>query len=283
MFFTKLWTRSKAVLFGLVLLCVCAGALPQSTQAQRWFPSSMTSMGDSITRAFNAGDTPFWDAPSNSWSTGEDSAVQSIYHRILAYNPAIAGANYNKAFSGSKVDALYHQAFFVNLVRPEFVTILIGANDACADRESKMTDVAEFRSDFERALRRLVRFNRNVQIYVVSIPDVYNLWDVLKDDHAAQFTWGLLGLCKTMLENPASLAPEDMERRQRVRQRIIEYNQSMAEVCATYAANCSWDENAVFNTPFNKADVSTRDYFHPSLTGQAKLAEVAWNASPFNR
>jgi uncharacterized protein involved in type VI secretion and phage assembly len=28
------------------------------------------------------------------------------------------------------------------------------------------------------------------------------------------------------------------------------------------------------------SDVSTRDYFHPSLEGQRVLAEVTWNAGP---
>jgi hypothetical protein len=34
----------------------------------------------------------------------------------------------------------------------------------------------------------------------------------------------------------------------------------------------------VFNTAFATSDVSTRDYFHPSPTGQAKLAAVMWSA-----
>jgi len=28
-----------------------------------------------------------------------------------------------------------------------------------------------------------------------------------------------------------------------------------------------------------RSDVSTRDYFHPSLAGQAKLASVTWAAT----
>jgi hypothetical protein len=45
----------------------------------------------------------------------------------------------------------------------------------------------------------------------------------------------------------------------------------------TYA-HCWFDGNAVFNTAFATSDVSTRDYFHPSPTGQAKLAAVMWSA-----
>jgi len=83
-----------------------------------------------------------------------------------------------------------------------------------------------------------------------------------------------------MLANPGSTAPADEARRQRVRQREIEYNAVLAEVCTLYV-QCRFDGNAVFNYPFQPMHVSTRDYFHPSLEGQRVLAEVSWNAGPF--
>jgi hypothetical protein len=52
----------------------------------------------------------------------------------------------------------------------------------------------------------------------------------------------------------------------------------LGEVCARYAG-CRFDGNAVFNFDFARSDVSTRDYFHPSLAGEAKLADVTWRAS----
>jgi hypothetical protein len=35
----------------------------------------------------------------------------------------------------------------------------------------------------------------------------------------------------------------------------------------------------VFNDPFTSDDVSKRDYFHPSIRGQTRLAQVTWSAS----
>ena len=46
---------------------------------------------------------------------------------------------------------------------------------------------------------------------------------------------------------------------------------------------CRFDNNAVFSTVFTTSDVSTRDYFHPSVAGQAKLAAVTWAASEFGQ
>jgi hypothetical protein len=80
-----------------------------------------------------------------------------------------------------------------------------------------------------------------------------------------------------MLANPGSTATAEEARRQRVRERIVDYNDVLADVCAAHA-RCHFDGNAVFDYPFQPKDVSTRDYFHPSREGQRVLAEVSWNA-----
>jgi hypothetical protein len=46
----------------------------------------------------------------NSWATGDNPAVDSIYLRLLALNPALRGHNVNVAVSGSNVDNLATQA-----------------------------------------------------------------------------------------------------------------------------------------------------------------------------
>jgi hypothetical protein len=56
------------------------------------------------------------------------------------------------------------------------------------------------------------------------------------------------------------------------------FNSILATTCGEYA-NCRWDNNATFNYQFTAADISTVDYFHPSVTGQCDLAAVTWNAS----
>jgi hypothetical protein len=67
-------------------------------------------------------------------------------------------------------------------------------------------------------------------------------------------------------------------RRMTVRQRNIDFNMQLAEVCSIYI-HCRFDQNAVFSNPFEREDVSRRDYFHPSLQGQQRLAQVAWTAT----
>ena len=53
------------------------------------------------------------------------------------------------------------------------------------------------------------------------------------------------------------------------------YNAALAEVCALYR-QCRFDGGAAFNADFTKADVLHTDYFHPSISGQAKFAAGTW-------
>ena len=255
-------------------------AASASAAAQTSLPSSMASTGDSITRAFNTGLVPYTDAPRNSWSTGPRPYVQSHYRRILAVNPAIFGRAFNNARSGAEMSELPRQMSVVNTQQVDYVTVLMGANDACASSEAAMTPVGEFSAQFRAAMNTVSTGSPQATVYVVSIPDVYRLWLIEHENPSARLAWRLTGFCRSMLANPGSTAPEDEARRQRVRQRIIDYNRVLATVCAEYAM-CRFDGNAVFDYPFARRHVSNRDYFHPSLEGQRALAEVSWNAGPF--
>ena len=273
--------RLVAVLSFVLALLVASASLPQSAAAAVVYPNSMAALGDSITRAYNTGSSSFRDAPANSWSTGTNSTVNSLYRRILANNSAISGKNYNDAVSGAKMIDLAGQVATVNnRGGVEYVTILMGGNDVCTSNESTMTSVAEFRAQFQTAMESLMTGSPNARIYVVSIPDISQLWRLYKDNGTARFTWSLFRICQSMLANPLSTQQADVQRRERVRQRNIDFNTQLREVCTVlYSMRCRYDNDAVFTTPLQRTDVSTRDYFHPSLAGQTKLARVAWENS----
>lgn len=270
--------RLGIVAWLMLAIVLAAVGIPRSAAAAGPYPNSIASTGDSITRAFNTGSFPFVDAPANSWSTGTNSSVNSLYSRILALNPSISGNRYNDARSGAKMIDLAGQAVTVNSQHVEYVTILMGANDVCTSSESTMTSVQAFHDRFLNAMNTLASGSPNARVYVVSIPNVYNLWSVLKTNLAAIAVWSSAGICQSMLANPLSFSQTDVDRRNRVRQRNIDFNTQLQQVCALFV-QCRFDNNAVFNTTFVPSDVSTRDYFHPSIAGQAKLASVTWAAS----
>jgi lysophospholipase L1-like esterase len=267
----------RRLLVGALAAVVLLGpGQPASAQTVP-YPDSMAATGDSITRAFNSGVVPWTEAPWNSWSTGSSGIVRSHYRRILAANPGILLRNFNDARSGAKMAELSRQVALVNLQHVEYVTVLMGANDACASSAAAMTPVAEFRAQYEAALGGLAAGSPQAYVYVVSIPDVYHLWALFHEDPRARFAWRLTGFCKSMLTNPGSTSTADEARRQRVRQRIVDYNAVLADGCALYV-RCHFDGNAVFDYRFETKDVSKADYFHPSREGQRVLAAVTWEA-----
>jgi hypothetical protein len=61
---------------------------------------------------------PSRDATENSWATGTNPAVDSIYLRLLARNPAIRGHNVNLARDGADVEDLLRQARLLVTEKP---------------------------------------------------------------------------------------------------------------------------------------------------------------------
>ena len=249
-----------------------AGALAETPP----LPSSMAAVGDSITQAASSGGSLGADYPANSWSTGTNTSVNSHYLRALALNPVITGHAHNFSVSGAKMIHLDGQMQQAASVQPDYLTVLIGGNDVCTDTEAQMTSVPDFRAQFEQAMATVAAASPNTNVYVVSVPRVKGLWELFKGNWWARFVWSVGGICQSMLANPTSTQQADIDRRARVDQRNQDFNAVLAEVCAD-SPRCLSDGGAAYETPFVASDASG-DYFHPSVQGQAKLAEVSWVA-----
>ena len=265
----------RGIAVGVLLLAAAARTPPPTLVG---YPNSMASLGDSITRAFNTGALPFTDEERNSWATGTNEFVGSHYLRILGQEQSVLGRNDNEARSGARVDDLLTQVRAANEDAVSYVTILIGANDVCTSGVDSMTSVNAFRDAFGEAMRALSAGSPRTRIFVASIPDVYRLWALLKDSVWARLAWRVLHVCPSLLDDPGSTDADDMRRRRAVRRRTRELNEQLEEVCARYL-HCRFDDGAVFADPFTPADVSSRDFFHPSIEGQERLSRVTWGAT----
>jgi len=270
------WTRRT--LAGVVVL-VLAGisGLHDAGAYTNGAPDSIGALRDSITQETNFDQAHFSSNPTYSWATGTQAAVQSLYTRILAGNPNISGKNFNYSVNGAKMTDLNGQAVNLNGTPGgvELVTIEMGGNDVCTSSEATMTLAATYRSQFQTAMNTLTTGFPNRRIFVASVPDVYQLWAILHTNANARNFWAAFSICQSLLANPESMLPADVQRRTNVRQRNIDFNTQLAEVCALYQ-QCTFDNNAIFNGQFTPADVSDLDYFHPSLQGQINLAAGAW-------
>jgi lysophospholipase L1-like esterase len=270
------WYRFHIALIGALV----AALLTVGVSSSASYPQSMASTGDSITRAYNAGWLPYTDYTAGSWSTGSDTRVVSHRQRIEALSPSGKLVAYNDARSGARMADLNRQMQAAATQEVDYVTVLMGANDVCTSSEATMTTVADFTTQFTTAMDTITTALPSVTVYVVSIPDIYHLWKLYKGSFIARSVWSTAKICQSMLANAGSTATADEARRGRVRQRNIDFNGVLAAVCATYR-QCRFDNNAVFDTAFARSDVSARDYFHPSLSGQAKLAAVSWSNGPW--
>lgn len=236
-------------------------------------PTSMAGLGDSITRALAACCSND-DTSRHSWSTGDrpGDGVISHYERLTRLGRAITGRNHNNAISGARAMHLPGQAAMAVQQNVDYVTILIGANDLCTSSAATMTSEPEFASHVNAALDTLDRGLPKAHIFVASIPDLHQLWTSFAGNAEAREVWSG-GTCRSMLS-----ASNAEEQRQLVVRRELAFNRILAQACSRYK-NCRWDNNAVHDVKFSASDVSTLDYFHPSLEGQARLAELTWRAS----
>ncbi|MEU3945246.1 SGNH/GDSL hydrolase family protein [Streptomyces sp. NPDC029526] len=234
-------------------------------------PGSVAAVGDSITTGFDACGV-LSDCPEVSWATGTGEQVDSLAVRLLGRAKA-ADRSWNHAVSGARMADLPRQMDRAVRHRPELVTVLIGANDACRPTPSAMTPVEEFRADFEDALRRLRTALPKTQVYVASVPDLKRLWSQGRTSETARQVWKL-GICPSMLAEPEAEDAAAVQRRETVRQRVEDYNRVLAEVCAE-DRRCRHDGGAVHDFRFGTRQLSRWDYFHPSVDGQARLAEIA--------
>ncbi|MFC7935442.1 SGNH/GDSL hydrolase family protein [Streptomyces sp. NPDC057387] len=251
-------------------------ASKRATTAPAWdtSPESVAAVGDSITRGFDAC-AVLSDCPEVSWATGSSAKVDSLAVRLLGKADA-AEHSWNYAVTGARMEDLTAQVTRAAERKPELVAVMAGANDACRSTTSAMTPVADFRAQFEEAMATLREKLPKAQVYVSSIPDLKRLWSQGRTNALGKQVWKL-GLCPSMLGDADSTDAAATLRRNTVRDRVEDYNEVLREVCAK-DRRCRTDDGAVHAYRFGTDQLSHWDWFHPSVDGQARLAEIAYRA-----
>lgn len=281
-----------AVLTAVSLLAPAAAsaevaAAPEPTPALVGLPSSVAVLGDSISAGTGTtgGGAPGFIAeerPRNSWATGDWSGLDSVYQRVDALDDDHEVVATNLAENGRRAQHTLAQV----QASPEdvdYILVQIGGNDLCRDSVEAMTPTDVYREHIDATLAWVAEHRPEARIQLNAVPDIYRLWELRRTNLVAVTFWGLgLVPCQSLVANPTSLAEADMQRRAQVRERGLEYNDALREACAAYL-RCRYDDDATWlfsNDPgeFLDADISNQDHFHPSFSGQQKLAAVSWDA-----
>jgi lysophospholipase L1-like esterase len=234
------------------------------------------AIGDSITRAFNAG-APL-DQPEKSWATGDNDAAESYSHAgrlrglgydVRAHNAARSGANAVEL--AGQVDELFDAE---SGRAPDYVTLMIGANDVCDWGEDHGDALAAFYGDVDEAVGKLVDANPAVKILMAPIPNMLQLWSVGRAN-GCQARWDLYRMCTPLLGRGKSAAE-----RARFGERLADANAALADVASQYPDHVLMADE-VSSAVFEWRHISGIDCFHPSEAGQELLGDVTWDAGWF--
>jgi len=263
---------------------------PAPTPAAVPLPALIGAIGDSYTQAFSVSPAYLYDHTQFSWVIGTDKndGVFSLLERFRALggSPTVVDA----ATSGKKMDDATRQANLVVAAakklgpgKTAYVTFELGTNDLCASPDP-MTDPVEFGAQLQTAVVVLrAGLPAGSRILMLSVPDFLHFREITQADPTAKATLALpqnANRCAPYLgaSSPSSLAGGN--------DYLARYDASLKVACddinthggTAGQIHCTYSEFWLADSDFTITDLSTVDYFHPSLSGQAKMAEDAWQA-----
>ncbi|HEX7187704.1 MAG TPA: SGNH/GDSL hydrolase family protein [Actinomycetes bacterium] len=281
-----------AVMLGTVVACGGdgsdtsrrPGSPPASADSTRATPSTTVQL-DAIAVLGHSGATgtmsdprdPSRDATENSWATGENPQVRSVYQRLAERYPAMRNHNFNLAVNGSTVDNIEYQLQRLLMEAaplPDVVIVQTIDNDMRCDGTDP-ENYARFGSILERMLNLVRRDIPGVSLFLVSQWASVETWATWASGHP-----------DTLDENagtgPCDVFTADAEVREagvRSMQGIVDgYWAQVENVCAELP-DCYTDGGAMQRMTITDRDVAP-DLNHLSVEGHAKMAAIAWKALP---
>ena len=169
------------------------------TAGELAIPKGMAAAGDSISVATNHSltCTIFGGCPSASWTTGSNTSVDSHFLRLRDYNSRLTTRN--AAFNGATMASLNGQftSILAGGYKPGYVTVLIGANDICG---TSLTATETFRGQFTTAMANLYATSPATSVFVASIPNLEQLYQLMKGNTSALSRWAQYGVCPLVLD-----------------------------------------------------------------------------------
>jgi hypothetical protein len=267
---STLFTASVGVLALCSLLLLASSA--SSASAYTGYPNSIVVLAHSGATGKNSDPRrPGIEVRTNSWATGTNRAVNSVYLRILAKNPKIKGHNFNLAQDGATVYDLGRQAKQAIALNPKPDLVLIQIMDADIVCPVSTFQLRAFRRGFGSALEELAQGAPDSRFFVVSqfgSPGTYAGTLTL----AQRRTFGGTGPCD-FIDSKGRIDPTKVARLEKA---IHGYEAELAAGCKRFD-QCRYDGGA-FGRIVDKPAYISSDLNHFSIKGHAKAAAVAWAA-----
>jgi len=251
-------------------------AVPVSTAtsaAANVKPLGVVAIGHSALTGYGSDpDRPDEDASENSWATGTNPEVKSIYQHLLEVQPEIEGHVANLAEGGAVARQLASQAKQALAVvpAPQLVIIATMDNDIRCDG-SDDSNIPVFGRTLSDALNSIVEATPNSRILIVSQvgrPAEYAAVVARNSDAKAMYQGN--GICD-MFNPDGTINQEHIDTLTSI---VQLYEAEQARVCATFP-QCSTDGGALATYQDSLGNL-TSDWTHLTVPGQAKLAEIMW-------
>ncbi len=257
---------ARLTLLALIVLASVAGSA-RAEGAHVGYPSSIAVLGDSDSTGYNSA-VPARDAKQNSWATGTNAAVDSIYLHILAASPKIRSHSANWAKDGAAAADMLNEARSALSTKPDFVVIAVGGNDFCLGHD---TPLATFRVQLARALTVLSHGLPNARLFVASVAFSSQSFQAIAAIPVAREANSPGGECDPHWDTNGNPDPKQLAF---IDQLLAQYDGALATVCARFI-HCRYDGGALTKLVADPTDFSS-DWGHPSVTGLAKFAAAEW-------
>jgi lysophospholipase L1-like esterase len=269
------FTTVRVERFRLECIGRAARAVAAAGSRSTAYPNAVAVIGDADATGY-ASDTkhPFQEDRANSWATGTNPSVRSIYSRLLAVNPSITGHAFNFASHGATLKDLPSQVrkAVARTIKPELVLVQIMENDITCDGKDD-TRYTDYQARTTAALQTLAKGLPKARILAVSKWGTLDSYinAVQSYGMAARLTHAGKGPCSIFAPKTGKVVPEHVSY---VRRMTNGYHAAFAAACAA-VPTCRYDGGAARRIALRPADLAHR-YEHLSVQGQAKLAAVEW-------
>jgi hypothetical protein len=214
---------------------------------------------------------PGMAAPQNSWATGTNPGVDSIYQRLAAVDPTAQGHVVNAAVGGATADTLVGQATTALSVEPNPRLVIIQTIDSDIRCDgSDTSNYPIFGQQVKAALDLIARKAPHATILLMSQPT--------RPLPASKAIIGTPGAqVQSGSDNCSPFDPDlklDMKHITTLTRIIEGYESELAKVCAT-VPECHTDNGRAthFQLP---ASYYSSDWNHLNVTGLAALARFMW-------
>jgi GDSL-like Lipase/Acylhydrolase len=236
------------------------------------YPDSIVVIGHSGATGEDSDPTqPHVEIRANSWATGTNPAVHSVYQRILAKNPAIRGHNFNLAQGGATVEQLIAQDRNAVQLKPKPQLVLIQTIDNDIACPANAADYASFRSKLLSVLQVLARGLPMAKMFIVSqlgLPTTE--WQTYTLAQRRQF--GGTAPCDYL--NPQGKV---VARKLTRLVHIIRGYEAQVNAACAQVPRCSFD-GPIYTRQVHRRKYVSEDLNHLTVAGHAWAARVAWAA-----